>query len=62
MWDEGQFRIFGVDSQSFGRQSGQCSGGCCNPDDVDELRKAMIQFNKGARSYEAEFRIIRPDG
>jgi two-component sensor histidine kinase len=33
-----------------------------HPDDIDELRKAMAQFNKGARSYEAEFRITRPDG
>jgi two-component sensor histidine kinase len=33
-----------------------------HPDDIDELRKAMVQFNKGARSYEAEFRVIRPDG
>jgi two-component sensor histidine kinase len=33
-----------------------------HPDDVDELRDAMAQFNKGTKSYEAEFRIIRPDG
>ena len=33
-----------------------------HPDDVDELHKAMAEFNQGARSYEAEFRIIRPDG
>ena len=33
-----------------------------HPDDVDELHKAMAQFNRGARSYEAEFRIVRPDG
>jgi two-component sensor histidine kinase len=32
------------------------------PDDIDELRKAMSQFTKGVTSYEAEFRIIRPDG
>jgi two-component sensor histidine kinase len=31
-------------------------------DDVDELRKAIAQFNRGARSYEAEFRINRQDG
>ena len=33
-----------------------------HPDDIDELRKAMAQFAKGVTSYEAEFRIIRPDG
>ena len=33
-----------------------------HPDDVDELRKAIGRFAKGARSYEMEFRIHRPDG
>jgi two-component sensor histidine kinase len=33
-----------------------------HPDDIDELRKAIAQFAKGTRSYEAEFRINRPDG
>jgi PAS domain S-box-containing protein len=61
MWDEGQFRIFGVDSQSFVVSPASVQA-LLHPDDVAELRKAMVQFNKGARSYEAEFRIIRPDG
>jgi two-component sensor histidine kinase len=33
-----------------------------HPDDLDELRKGVNEFTKGARSYEAEFRINRPDG
>src|SRR5206468_1917413 len=33
-----------------------------HPDDADELRKAIAQFAKGVTSYEAEFRIGRPDG
>jgi two-component sensor histidine kinase len=33
-----------------------------HPDDVVGLRKAIVHFEKGARSYEGEFRIIRPDG
>ena len=33
-----------------------------HPDDIDELGNAMAQFAKGAKSYEAEFRINRPDG
>jgi PAS domain S-box-containing protein len=61
MWDEGQFRIFGADSESFVVNPANVQA-LLHPDDVDELRKAMVQFNKGARSYEAEFRIIRPDG
>src|SRR6185369_3647451 len=34
----------------------------CHPDDVHKLHKAWASFAKGEKSYEAEFRIIRPDG
>ena len=61
MWDEGQFRIFGVDPQSFVVNPANVQA-LLHPDDFDELRQAMAQFNKGTRSYETEFRIIRPDG
>ncbi|MGB7122190.1 MAG: HWE histidine kinase domain-containing protein, partial [Bradyrhizobium sp.] len=33
-----------------------------HPDDIDELRKAVIQLDKGVKSYETEFRIVRRDG
>jgi two-component sensor histidine kinase len=33
-----------------------------HPDDVEALRKIITDFTKGARSYEAEFRVNRPDG
>src|SRR6202008_1543846 len=61
MWDDGQFRIFGVDPHTFVATPASVQA-LLHPGDVDELRKAMAQFNKGARSYEAEVRIIRPDG
>ena len=61
MWDEGQFRICGVDPQTFEVTPANVQA-LLHPDDIDELRKAMAQFAKGARSYEAEFRIVRPDG
>jgi len=61
MWDDGQFRIFGLDSKSFVVTPASVQA-LLHPDDIHELRKAMAQFNTGARSYEAEFRIIRPDG
>src|SRR6202790_1141019 len=61
MWDEGQFRIFGVDPRSFVVTPASVQA-LLHPDDIDELRKAIAQFNKGAKSYEAEFRIKRPDG
>jgi PAS domain S-box-containing protein len=61
MWDEGQFRIFGVDPQTFVVTPANVQA-LLHPDDIDELRKAIAQFAKGTRSYEAEFRINRPDG
>jgi PAS domain S-box-containing protein len=61
MWDEGQFRIFGVDPQSFVVDPASVQA-LLHPDDVDKLREAIAQFNRGVRSYETEFRIVRPDG
>src|SRR5262249_2529224 len=31
-------------------------------DDIQKLRRMIVEFKNGARSYEAEFRISRPDG
>jgi two-component sensor histidine kinase/DNA-binding response OmpR family regulator len=61
MWDEGQYRIFGVDLLTFVVTPATVQA-LLHPDDIDELRKAMAHFAKGEKSYEAEFRIIRPDG
>jgi PAS domain S-box-containing protein len=61
MWDEGQYRIFGVDPQTFVATPASVQA-LLHPDDIGELRKAMTQFAKGVTSYETEFRINRPDG
>jgi PAS domain S-box-containing protein len=61
MWDEGQYRIFGVDPERFEVTSANIQK-LLHPDDVDELRKLITEFAKGVRTYEAEFRINRPDG
>lgn len=61
MWDEGQYRIFGVGPESFEVNPANVQA-LLHPDDVDQLRKAIAEFNKGARAYETEFRIVRPDG
>src|ERR1700758_880361 len=61
MWDEGQYRIFGVDPNGFSVTPDNVRA-LLHPDDMSELRKAVVQINKGARSYETEFRIVRPDG
>jgi PAS domain S-box-containing protein len=61
MWDEGQFRIFGVDPSAFVVTPASVQA-LLHPDDIDKLRNAIAEFNRGARSYEVEFRVIRPDG
>jgi two-component sensor histidine kinase/CheY-like chemotaxis protein len=61
MWDEGQYQILGVDSKTFVVTPSSIQT-LLHPEDIGELRKALAHFAKGAKSYEAEFRIIRPDG
>jgi PAS domain S-box-containing protein len=61
MWDGGQYQIFGVDPQRFEVTSANIQA-LLHPEDVEDLRKIASEFTKGARSYEAEFRVNRPDG
>jgi PAS domain S-box-containing protein len=60
-WDEGHYRIFGVDPDEF-EVTPENVRALLHPDDIEELSKAMKQFAQGAQSYEAQFRIRRPDG
>ena len=61
MWDDGQYQIFGVDPKTFELTSANIQA-MFHPEDVDKLRHAWAEFAKGVKSYEAEFRINRPDG
>src|ERR1700754_4503601 len=61
MWDDGQYRIFGVDPQRFEVTSANIQA-LLHPEDVEDLRKLVNEFAKGAQTYEAESRIHRPDG
>jgi PAS domain S-box-containing protein len=61
MWDAGQYRIFGVDPDSFEVTLANVQARL-HPDDVDALRQVIAHFETGAQSYETDFRIIRPDG
>ncbi len=61
MWDEGQFRIFGVDPKNFTVTPDNVRT-LLHSEDTHQLRKAIVQFEKGVKSYETEFRIVRPDG
>ncbi|MEP6841483.1 MAG: HWE histidine kinase domain-containing protein [Bradyrhizobium sp.] len=61
LWDEGQYQILGVEPKNFELTLANIQG-AVHPDDVHELRQGWACFVKGARSHEAEFRIIRPTG
>lgn len=61
MWDEAQFRIFGVDPKTF-KITPSSLHQLLHPDDGEKLRRVFARFARGAKSYEAEFRICRPDG
>jgi PAS domain S-box-containing protein len=61
MWDEGQYRIFGVSPDTFTVTSANIRA-LLHPDDVDRLRQSVADFDVSNRSYEVEFRINRPDG
>jgi PAS domain S-box-containing protein len=61
MWDAGQYRIFGIDPRDFEVTSENIQS-MLHPDDIDGFQKVIAHFENGARAYETEFRIIRPDG
>ena len=60
-WDEGQHRIFGVDRESF-RPTLQNIQAMIHPDDRARLQDIGRSMSKGARTQQAEFRVLRPDG
>ena len=61
MWDEGQYRIFGVDPQSFAVTPANIQA-LLHPDDIERTAQGDRPVQQGRKSYEAEFRINRPDG
>ena len=62
MWDEGQYQILGVDPGSFELTPANIQA-LLHPDDVPTncTRRGRVS-PEASKSYEAEFRIIRPDG
>jgi PAS domain S-box-containing protein len=61
MWDEGQYQILGIDPDKFELTPANIQA-LFHPDDVHELHEAWASFARGSKSYEAEFRIVRPNG
>src|SRR5258705_2308753 len=61
MWDDGQYQILGIDPDKFDLTLANMQA-LFHPDDVHELHEAWASFARGSKSYEAEFRIVRPNG
>jgi two-component sensor histidine kinase/DNA-binding response OmpR family regulator len=61
LWDDGQFRIFGVDPGTFNVRP-ETVRPMIHADDLQATHKAVESVRHGASSFETEFRIVRPDG
>jgi PAS domain S-box-containing protein len=61
LWDEGQYRILGVDPQSFAVTAENVRA-LLYPDDWEQVRAAMETVLNGGQVQETEFRVRRPDG
>jgi PAS domain S-box-containing protein len=61
LWDEGQHRIFGVDSKKFAVTPENVRA-LIHSDDWPQLEAVMQQVFERAEPCEAEFRVRRPDG
>ncbi|BAL78571.1 HWE histidine kinase domain-containing protein [Bradyrhizobium cosmicum] len=61
MWDDGQYRIFGVTPETFNVTSANIQA-LLHPDDADQFSQAIAAFNTGVHAHEGEFRVSRPDG
>ncbi len=60
-WDEGTYRIFGVDPQSF-KISADSIRALIHPDDWRPLQEVSRRMAAGARTQQSEFRVMRPNG
>lgn len=60
-WDEGQYRIFGVDPKAF-HVTAQAIGALIHPEDLDRLQKIVQSMATGARTQQTEFRVCRSNG
>lgn len=61
IWDEGQFRIFGVDPESF-EVTPDSFKSLLDPADWTRLNEALQDASSSAPNYETEFRVRRPNG
>jgi PAS domain S-box-containing protein len=60
-WDEGQYRIFGVDPRNFQVRVENIRN-LVHPDDWHALKEIVQRLSKSARTQQTEFRVLRPNG
>ena len=60
-WDEGQYRIFGVEPERF-VVSVETVSGLIHPEDWQRLYAAWQALNEETKSLQTEFRVRRPNG
>jgi PAS domain S-box-containing protein len=61
LWDEGQYRIFGVDPANF-VVAPESIRTRVHPDDWHNLQIGFEQIAKDGHAHQLEFRVLRPDG
>jgi PAS domain S-box-containing protein len=60
-WDEGEYRIFGVDPETF-EVSVENIRRLIHPEDFDRLMKSAVNMSEGQRTQHVEFRVCRRNG
>jgi two-component sensor histidine kinase/DNA-binding response OmpR family regulator len=60
-WDEGQYRIFGVDPNGFTVTPDDVRA-LIHPEDWERLRAALAGVTEHRQTYQTEFRVHRPNG
>jgi PAS domain S-box-containing protein len=60
-WDEGQYRIFGVEADRFDATV-ENTRRLVHPDDWKALEQAVARMSKSAKTQNTEFRVLRPNG
>lgn len=61
IWDEWMYKIYGVEPDSFGGAYACWQSGV-HPDDQERASREVEMALAGEKSFETEFRVVRPDG
>ncbi|MBZ5542914.1 MAG: PAS domain-containing protein [Acidobacteriia bacterium] len=60
-WSDEMYRIFGVDAESF-VPTLEASIHCMHPDDRELVASVLKEAFEGAKPYDIDYRIVRPEG